>query len=300
MKNWSKRSFSPQSTEPVGEDPPRQACGTVDAHVHVFPPELIRDRQTYLDRDRRFAELYAPPAARMVTAEDVVNSMDSDGVDLSVVFGFAFDDPGLCRMVNDYVLEAVRANPARLAGLACVSLRHAGAGSELERCLDAGFRGCGELALDPTCLDASPELAAVTGCLCERELPLLVHANEPVGHTYPGKGSFTPEACFALASAHPGLRLVLAHLGGGLFLYELMPEVRKALTHVWYDTAAAPYLYDPTIYSTVIAIAGVDKLIFGSDYPLLPPARYLAGLDGLPTDESVAVRSDNARRVFRL
>ena len=47
----------------------------------------------------------------------------------------------------------------------------------------------------------------------------------------------------ALAQAYPGLTIVFAHLGGGLFLYETMPEVRNVLAGVYYDTAAVPYLY---------------------------------------------------------
>ena len=43
----------------------------------------------------------------MATADDVLAQMDEDGIDLSVVFGFPFADQGLCREVNDYVLEEV-------------------------------------------------------------------------------------------------------------------------------------------------------------------------------------------------
>jgi len=102
-----------------------------------------------------------------------------------VVFGFAFEDQGLCRTVNDYVLEAVAAHPGRLAGLACVSTKGSGAAIELERCLEAGLRGCGELTPGPGSEDIAA-LAGIAAILRERDLPLLVHANEPVGHEYQG------------------------------------------------------------------------------------------------------------------
>ena len=107
---------------------------------------MIAERDSYLARDERFAALYADPRAGMATAEEVVAEMDRSGVALSVVFGFPFRDQGLCREVNDYVLDAVAARPGRLAGLACVSPGSVGAPAELARCLDAGMRGCGELA----------------------------------------------------------------------------------------------------------------------------------------------------------
>jgi predicted TIM-barrel fold metal-dependent hydrolase len=267
----------------------------VDAHVHVFPPELIRDRESLLERDRWFGELYRPPRARMATAEQVVESMGEEGVDLAVLVGFPFSDPGLCGLVNDYLLETVAAYPGRLAGLACVAPDAPGAVAELERCLDAGLRGCGELAPD-----AGARLDAVAGHLRERGAPLLVHASEPVGHDYPGKGRFGPEHCFGLAAAHPGLTIVLAHFGGGLFVYEAMPETRKTLASVFYDTAAAPYLYNPGIYQAVESTAGIGKLIFGSDYPLLAPSRYRPGLEGLSPSAQEAVLAGNARKVFGL
>jgi predicted TIM-barrel fold metal-dependent hydrolase len=289
---------------------------TVDAHVHIFPPEVIRERASLLDRDPWFNTLYASPRAAMASAEDVIEIMDADGIDMSVVFGFAFKDQGLCRLVNDYVIQASAASQGRLAGLCCVSPKMPGAVAELERCLDAGLRGCGELApdgqgfVDDWLPSAGPRrsstgtgrsgMAAVAACLTERDRPLLIHSNEPVGHRYAGKGRFTPEACLAFAAAHPDLTIVLAHLGGGLFLYEAMPEVRQTLARVHYDTAAVPYLYDASVYEAVLACAGKEKLLFGSDYALLPPGRYRDGLDRLPGSARDAVLGGNARRVFHL
>ena len=227
----------------------------------------------------------------------------------SVVFGFAFRDQGLCRLVNDYVIDAVGRYPGRLAGLACVSPEAPGATRELERCLDLGLKGCGELMPDGQGFAAAwcsngPRPAkgftTLAQCLEERRAPLLLHSNEPVGHHYAGKGDFTPEACFAFAKAFPDLTLVFAHMGGGLFLYELMPEVRAVLANVHYDTSAVPYLYYPEVYEVAVSCAGANKMLFGSDYPLLSPARYQDGFERLAPEARVAVLAGNARKVFSL
>ena len=277
----------------------------VDAHVHVFPPEMVKARDAYLSRDARFGEIYASPAARMATADDLLRAMDENQVEASVLAGFPFADEGLCRLVNDYVLEQVRLHPGKLAGLACVAPGRAGAADALTRCLDAGLRGAGELAPPNwSALEAvrtgTDGLDAIAECLRERGLPLLMHASEPVGHAYAGKGRFLPEDCLALAMAYPGLKIVLAHMGGGLFLFETMPEVRTALADVFYDTAAVPYLYCPEIYDVAISSAGVRKIIFGTDYPLLSPERYLAGLGRLAPDLRRAIEDGNAREVYGL
>ena len=300
----AQRGAEPDRAAPDGVD----ACGAdrhgaepawVDAHVHIFPPEIVEERESYRARDQRFAALYGDPRAGMATAEHVVAEMDRTGVATSVVFGFPFRDQGLCREVNDYVLGAVAAWPERLAGLACVSPSEPGATAELGRCLEAGMRGSGELAPGDSSDDIDG-LKKVAGLLRERGLALLLHSNEPVGHVYPGKSGFGPAACVACAAAYPGLKIVFAHMGGGVFLYEAMPELRKTLADAYYDTAALPYLYDAGIYRAVEATAGAHKLLFGSDYALLSPARYRAGLSELSPAARAAICCNNARKVFEL
>lgn len=276
----------------------RPGSGIVDAHVHIFPPEIIRDREAYLARDAWFGLLYSDPRARMVTAEEVLQEMGRCGVATSIVFGFAFADQGLCRLANDYVLEAVKAHPGRLAGLACVSPEAPGATEEAERCLDAGLSGCGELVPRERGIEGGWDDLAV--CLAERNAPLLLHANEPVGHEYPGKGRFPLEMYAGFVGAHPNLTVVLAHMGGGLLFYELMPEVRRTFARVYYDTAAVPYLYDARLYPVGISCVGMEKIILGSDFPLLSPARYFDGMKELGPEARDAVLGNNARKVFAL
>ena len=48
-----------------------------------------------------------------------------------------------------------------------------------------------------------------------------------------------------------------------------MPEVGDALANVWFDTAASPFLYTPDVFPTVAALVGPEKILPGSDFPLL-------------------------------
>ncbi len=89
-------------------------------------------------------------------------------------------------------------------------------------------------------------------------------------------------------------------MGGGTFFYEAMPELRQVLADVYYDTSAVPYLYDAGDLPRGRGDRGAHKLLFGSDYALLSPARYRAGLSALPPAAQAAVCGDNARKVFKL
>jgi len=131
---------------------------------------------------------------------------------------------------------------------------------------------------------------------------LSLHVSEPVGHDYPGKGSNTPGIIYRFIAASKELKVMLAHLGGGLPFYELMSEVREALSNAWYDTAAGPFLYRSEVYKAVAAMSGAQRILFGSDWPLLSPRRVIDHIReaGLGQAEVDAVLGGNARRLFNL
>jgi hypothetical protein len=54
-----------------------------------------------------------------------------------------------------------------------------------------------------------------------------------------------------------------------------MPEVSRECAQVYYDTSASPYLYRPEIYSLAVRICGPERILFATDYPLLPFQRCL-------------------------
>jgi predicted TIM-barrel fold metal-dependent hydrolase len=61
-------------------------------------------------------------------------------------------------------------------------------------------------------------------------------------------------------------------------------------------------LYDPEIYRHAVEIAGVDKILFGSDFPLLKPARYFKEFEnaGLTQTQIDAVSGLNAAKLLQL
>ena len=96
--------------------------------------------------------------------------------------------------------------------------------------------------------------------------------------------------------------MVAAHWGGGFPFYELMPEVHAAAANVWYDSAASAYLYRPEIFSVVARCAGLEKILWGSDFPLLAQGRMLAYAreGGLAPDEQALALGGNAARLLGL
>lgn len=277
----------------------------VDFHTHIFSPEVRRQREKYLASDRWFGQLYHNPKATCAGEDDLLAAMDEAGVDRAVLCGFGWGRLELCREQNDYVLDCIRRHPDRLIGFAAVQPRSGEAAlAELERCVNAGMRGIGEVCPDGQ--DWQVDDRRYAGPLAEAAIalgvPLLVHTTEPVGHEYHGKGSVTLPALYWLMSRYPELRLVLGHWGGGFPFYELMPEVASVAQNVSYDTAASLFLYRDEIFRIGVDIVGRRKIVFGSDFPLIEPSRVLnrVRLLGLPEQTFADIFGNNAARLLKL
>ena len=182
---------------------PRSVPRVIDFHTHAFP-ECLRDRrERYQESDRTFGELFPDPRARMATADELIEAMDSDGVDASVVMGMGWTDHGLAREVNDYIAESVRRYPGRLYGFCGVNPAWGeSAAREAERCAAAGLVGVGELHPDTQGYDIGDERTMAPLMEAARHLGLIVttHSSEPVGHTLPRQGR---DAARVALAVHP-------------------------------------------------------------------------------------------------
>ncbi len=279
----------------------------VDAHTHIFPEEVLADPGRFDELDPAFRLMHAG-GARMITPSELLAAMESNGIDMALLAGFPWRSPALCRMNNDFILEVIREHPHKFLGLAMVNpsaMQEAGPGAALAeavRCLEAGMHGIGELHLEIQ--GYSLHEREVIGPLCEAAIqydrPLMVHVNEPVGHNYPGKEQVALSSIYSLICDYPEMKLILPHWGGGFFLYELMPEVARAARNVYYDSAASPFLYSSRVHGVAESCAGADRLLFGTDFPLVPYPRCLDDARAGAMSEAglQAFLGGNARRLF--
>ena len=275
----------------------------IDFHTHIVSPKIKQNRDEYARRCRSFATIYSDPKAKLATAEEIIAAMDKDGIDVSVVLNYGWSTQSLCAEVNDYILESAARYSRRLVGFcSVVPSEDESALKEVERCIKNGAKGIGELRLDDH-LNKKHSLAMLQPIIItiiQNNLILLTHSSEPVGHMYSGKGQATPDLLYALITAFPDLKLVCAHWGGGLPFYALMPEVKAALKNVYFDTAASPFLYTMQVYSQVAQLVGDDKILFGSDYPLIPPRRFLKEITALNFPEKIKkkILAGNAKKLL--
>jgi predicted TIM-barrel fold metal-dependent hydrolase len=187
----------------------------IDFHTHIFPPEVRKNREDYVLRDRAFAEMYATPRAKVARAEDLAASMEAAGVDVSVALGFAWGDHADVVRHNDYLLETAIRGEGRIIAFCTINMLAPEAEREFERVAAAGARGLGELRPESQGWDlngaAGERLAKLAA---QHGLALLFHVTEPAGHHYPGKYGLSLASFVRFASAHNACAMIGAHLGG--------------------------------------------------------------------------------------
>jgi uncharacterized protein len=274
----------------------------VDSHVHILPDRIRDNLDVIASADSWFAACHAR-GERVASAESLMAAMDEQGIDRAVCFTWPFADAAVCSEANDYMASVIRRFPDRLVGFGVVQPLDPGAAREVNRCAGLGLAGIGEMNADAQgwgLLDDDVEPALRESIACG--MPWTLHCSEPVGRVYPGKGSSTPDRILAFADRHPDLTLICAHLGGGLPLSAHIPEVRRACARLHFDTAAQPFVYEASVYRALVDGVGPERILLGSDHPLLDVPRYLQALDdaGLDAAARELITGGNAARLLAL
>ena len=144
---------------------------------------------------------------------------------------------------------------------------------------------------------ADPAVAEVVRKATEHGLPVLFDAYSPWDANQPGK-------FVNLATAVPESRLILAHAHGPgfpqLLVYDILARYPGWRRNVWVDIsvtatmlAGGPFAEQ---FAWVLRKVGIDRVVFGSDYPLDDPLtaiRAVAEL-GFTDEEQAAILHDNA------
>jgi uncharacterized protein len=228
-----------------------------------------------------------------------LDAMDSGGVTQSLLS--AWTGPQGDLISNDEVAACTRAAPARLFGVGSVNIsRPRAAVLELRRCVrQLGFKAVRVLpwlwGLPPTHALFYP---LYSEC-CELGVPFCTQ----VGHTGPLQPSeFGRPIPYIdqVAIDFPELVIVCGHIG-----YPWTEEMIAVATkhqNVFIDTSAYTVKRYPPALVDYLRAHGRDKVLFGTNWPMITPAKALQGIESLNLPAAVAAGflAGNARRVFGL
>ena len=212
----------------------------------------------------------------------------SADVDVAIVFNIAVRDPeaatgipGDPLRINDATAQFAAADPSRRIGFMSVHPDSPGALDELERCTaELRMRG---IKLGPNYQGFDPLGPSARRVYAEaerRRLPILFHQGTSPIRDAPLRYAH-PLVMDEIAILFPELRIVMAHLGHP-WQADTIAVIRKH-PHVYADISAG--FYRPWSFYCALRLATewnvLEKLLFGSDFPVATPAETMAGLRAL-------------------
>lgn len=275
----------------------------VDFHTHIFSSEVIEDRARFAD-DRNFSILYADEKAKLIDHRLLLQAMESSHIDYAVALGYPWEKEEYYEIQNQYFKRVIDLSQGRIYPFATIPMHsERDINDYVKGVRDLGLSGIGEIGFYSGGFTRREEkiLARVFESALQYSLPVCLHVNESVGHEYVGKYETDFKRLYSILHEFRGLTVILAHWGGGILFYELMPEVKESLENVYYDTAASPYLYRDEVYDIATRIVGSEKILFGTDYPLINFSRYVQSIESVIADENdrANILGGNALRILK-
>ena len=207
---------------------------------------------------------HGPQRGIRVTDDQIIEAMDRYGIGKAVISSTEAI-AGDAKKGNDGVARIMKAYPDRIIGY-CVPNPFRGPFEELKRCIDLGFRGVKLHPYWSGCPMDNRMLLPVYEEAQRRSMPLLFHSGGSL--TSPDFRFTTPEMIVRLAKQFPAVSFIVGHMGLERWL-DLVDAAPRA-ENVYLDiTMSIP---DVERVEMAVAAVGAERVLFGSDLPLLNPA----------------------------
>ncbi len=262
----------------------------IDIHTHVYPDRVAAKAAENLGKFYNFG---IDEAGTLVSLTECEKKIGANGF---LMLPVATDAVHVDR-INEYTAEYVR--QTRELGfesyaVGCMHQDYPDFSSGMEKIASLGLLG---VKLHPDIQKErvnSDRMMSLYEILDRKRLILFLHA----GDRRPEYPYSSPDKIAEIAETFPSLKICAAHFGG----YSVWDEAKKYLwgrfENVWYDLSASLQWMTPDEATENVKMAGVDRMMFGSDFPSVSPYKVMALFNTLSLTEKE--RSDilcnNARR----
>jgi uncharacterized protein len=257
----------------------------IDTHAHIYQ-DAIADKVI-----SGIEGFYGVKRKHDATLDSLVASMETGGFDKAIVLPIS-TKPEHSKLNDWYAELAERSDKIIPFG----GIHPDNDPSELDRFPGLGLKG---FKLQPNAqrvFPADPRLFPFYEKARDLGLIIVFHAGDEESGF---KGEYSqPEHFVPVLKAFPGLTMVLSHLGG----YRTWDDLDLVLGYadVWYDTAHVPGNLPDREMAGLIAKIGIDKVVFGSDFPFSDHAEDRAIIERILGESAIEVLSNNPRRLLGL
>ena len=274
-----------------------------------------------------------------------LKDMDATGVDVHVLSGtpqtylYGLGDelsPLVAQIQNDQMAKHVAAHPDRFMAIGTIPLgQPAKAADELKRIITKlGFKGAMVNGMTGGVFHDDKRFWPIWERAAKLDVPIYIHPALPhpavieayykdYAQSHPGilraAWGFTVETAtqglrFVLSGvfdAHPGLKIILGHMGEGLpfLLWRISHGLRATMKektfrdifceHFWITTSG--FFSDTALMCSMMEM-GIDRILFSVDYPFAenPPGTEWLKTLPLGPEDTEKLLNGNARRLLKL
>lgn len=297
----------------------------IDIHCHVW-------EEQYLSEDLRailigIAKRLNFDLSLILDAgpERLISEMDDAGIDKTVILGldyeYLFKGKVNYKEYNDIVGGYINEYPDRLIGFAGIDPRRGKeAIAELERCIEElGFKGVKLWPLTgfyPDDVQFYPFYERVE----DLGVTILCHTGSGPPKTYLKYNR--PMYVDTVAVDFPNLKIIMAHMGDPWFNEAIAVAAKNPNVYVDISGLEPVFLRAPFAFCQSLLEAkmscGIEKILFGSDWPLfspllslqgyiegikeikLPPPIKMMGMPEFTTEEKNKILGENAQKILKL
>ncbi|HEX7824485.1 MAG TPA: amidohydrolase family protein [Mycobacterium sp.] len=274
--------------------------GIIDVHTHFMPKQVMDKVWQYFDSAGPLVGRSWPIAYRTDEAQRL-ETLRSFGVRAFTSLIYAHK-PQMAAWLNQWAVQFASTTPDCLS--TATFYPEPDAAEYVTKAIANGarvFKAHVQVGrYDPT----DPLLDDVWGIIDDARIPVVIHCGSG-----PQPGEHTgPEPIHTVLARHPGLHLIIAHMGmpeyaDFLDLAEQYDEVRLDTTMAFTPFIEETMPFPPAEYPRLLALG--DRILFGSDFPNIPHGypealAALTRLDGIDDDWLRRVLHDNAAALFGL
>jgi len=278
----------------------------IDTVVNIWTPEALAGRPDrtgfYTSKMRVKPETFAG-----VTHKEMLERMDRAGIEKSFLIAAKVGQlghPACYHVPYKLVADAVQAYPDRFLGLAGLDPTEGMTGV---RALEHSVREYGFIGAHfyPHWFELAPDHARwypfYAKCV-ELDVPIQLQVGQSMVYDprYPRRSVGRPICLDAVACDFPELKIVGIHVG--IPWTDEMIAMAWKHANVYIGSDAHSPKYWPPSFVHFIKSFGKDKVLFGTDFPVLDFERTMAEIDALGFSDEVRAKflRDNAVRLYKL
>jgi len=260
----------------------------IDFHVHIFPDKIA------LKAAHAVGRFYDIPMAMDGSLSTAIREMDRAGIKRFVAHSVA-TTPAQVHSINKFIMESYAKYPDRIIPFAAMHPDAENIPQLVDDIVDVGFKGI-KIHPDIQGFKIDDEhvlemISAIAG-----KLPLLIHTGD---YRYDNSG---PKRMNHVMELFPDLIAICAHLGGYSEWENAAASPLPNNPHVFVDSSSTLFAVKPERAAEIIRLYGVDKVMFGTDYPMWCPYEELERFNALPltNEERELILHKNAERLLDL